>query len=71
LPQRGERDANGRFQPIRPPAGEVVKVGFGSIKDVQIETLPEERCVRTAEVFGRFYVIGAEADRPAKWPFRH
>jgi hypothetical protein len=41
----------------------------GSIKDVQIETLPEERCVRTAEVFGRFYVIGAEADPPAKWPF--
>jgi hypothetical protein len=40
-------------------------------KDVQIETLPEERCVRTTEVFGRFYVIGAEADRPAKWPFRH
>jgi hypothetical protein len=41
------------------------------IKDVQIETLPEERCVRTAEVFGRFYVIGAEADPPAKWPFPH
>jgi hypothetical protein len=30
-----------------------------------------ERCVRTAEVFGRFYVIGAEADPPAKWPFPH
>ena len=29
--RRGEPDANGRFQPIRPPAGEVVKVGFGSI----------------------------------------
>jgi hypothetical protein len=43
----------------------------GSIKDVQIETLPEERCVRTAEVFGRFYVIDAEADPPAKWPFPH
>jgi hypothetical protein len=42
-----------------------------AIKDVQIETLPEERCVRTAEVFGRFYVIGAEADPPAKWPFPH
>ena len=27
MPQRGEPDANGRFQPIRPPAGEVVKVG--------------------------------------------
>jgi hypothetical protein len=46
-------------------------VGNGSIKDVQIEILPEERCVRTAEVFGRFYVIDAEADPPAKWPFPH
>ena len=31
IAQRGEPDANGRFQPIRPPAGEVVKAGFGSV----------------------------------------
>jgi len=53
---------------VQKPSANVRK---GSIKDVQIETLPEERCVRTAEVFGRFYVIGAEADPPAKLPFPH
>ncbi|HWO86559.1 MAG TPA: hypothetical protein VNN75_08750, partial [Stellaceae bacterium] len=58
----------GHFSPSPLP---VTSDRFGSIKDVQIETLPEERCVRTAEVFGRFYVIGAEADPPAKWPFPH
>ena len=40
MPQRGEPDANGRFQPIRPPAGEVVKVGFGSTPVIAFGTTP-------------------------------
>src|SRR3984893_18485301 len=35
ISRQGEGGANARFQPIRPPADEVVTVGFGSNPDSQ------------------------------------